>query len=237
MVAIVFGSHTLKQPPLYQRARDVLRQAILQGQLAPGERLTETQLAEQLGISRTPLREALRQLQSEGLVRRDHNGNLFVATVDAGEIESLYQCRIALERVSASLAARRAEEDGLSRMRQAIDEAGKAASEGDVVGLLHHNIRFHREIAQTANNRWVLRLLEQVWVQMPLFRASVLSVPQEQREILAEHVQILERIAARDPDGAAEAMEEHLLRDLERGRRTLGQRSVGRSMAEDKESS
>ncbi|HEY8343129.1 MAG TPA: GntR family transcriptional regulator [Calditerricola sp.] len=227
MISIVLSNLSIKEPPLYQKARDVLRHAILEGQLAPGERLTETQLAEQLGISRTPLREALRLLQSEGLVRRDSGGSLYVATVDVGEIESLYQCRIALERLSASLAARRATEAHIRRMRQAMDEAGQSARNGNVTDLLHHNIRFHREIALAGENRWVLRLLEQVWSQMPLFRASVLSIPREQREILAEHATILDRIASKDPAGAAAAMETHLLRDLERGRRMLAQREAG----------
>jgi len=220
-MCIALTGPTIKHPPLYQKARDVLRRAILAGHLAPGERLIETPLAQHLGISRTPLREALRLLQSEGLVRRDCSGRLYVNTLDAAEIESLYECRIALERVSASLAARHATEVHIRRIREALCDARQSASAGNVTDLLHHNIRFHREIALSGQNRWVLRLLEQVWGQMPLFRASVLSAPREQQEILAEHAAILDRISLKDSAGAAASMERHLLRDLERGRQML----------------
>lgn len=217
---------SIKSPPLYQRARDVLRLAILRGQLRPGERLAETQLAEQLGISRTPLREALRQLQAEGLLRQDEGG-LVVPTLDLAEVELMYECRIALECLAASRAAERAGEESLARMAAALKDARAAIRRGDLPELLGVNVGFHREIALAGGNPWTLRLLEQLWSQMVLFRANVLGAPEDEEQVLREHEGVLERIAAHDPEGAAARMEAHLKGDLVRGRRALARARSG----------
>lgn len=211
---------SIKSPPLYQKARDVLRLAILRGQLRPGERLAETQLAEQLGISRTPLREALRQLQAEGLLRQDEGG-LVVPALDLAEVEQMYECRIALERLAVRRAAERADEASLARMRAALENARAAMRRGDLPELLNVNVDFHREIALAGGNPWTLRLLEQLWSQMLLFRANALSAPEDEEQVLREHEAVLERIAARDPGGAVARIEAHLQGDLVRGRRAL----------------
>lgn len=213
-----------KHPPLYARVRDVLRRAILGGRLRPGQRLNETQIAEQLGVSRTPLREALRHLEAEGLVEPDGQGGMVVTRLDVNDIASMYECRIALERLSAASAARHATQEDVKQLRAMLDEARAIVRRGDMPGLLNHNVAFHRLIAVTGRNSWVLRLLEQLWGHMLLFRANVLGPPGEEgtvMKVLAEHEYIVDCIAKRDGSGAADAMEAHLRRDLDRGRRAL----------------
>lgn len=210
----------LRHEPLYRQAYEVLRRAILTGDLVPGERLAETDLAQRLGISRTPLREALRQLEAEGLLM-PAAGGLAVARVDLPVVDQMYECRIALEKLAAAGAARRASPQDLTEMENALAAAREAMASGDKPRLLQDNVAFHRAVATASGNPWIRRLLEHLWSQMVLFRAQVLSDPADEAEVLQEHEAVLARIAAGDPDGAATAMALHLQGDLVRGRRAL----------------
>lgn len=209
-------SSPIKSPPLYRKAHEVLRRAIIQGELKPGDRITEVQLAEELQISRTPLREALRQLQAEGLVRRS-GGGLVVSEVDLGEVHLMYECRIALERLTARKAAQLASPEALDALDRLLAEARRAAGAGDRAQVTAVNVEFHRRIALAGGNPWTVRLLEQIWDRITLFRVSVLRASEDYERVFSEHAAILAELRRRDPDGAEAAMERHLRSDLRHG--------------------
>ncbi|MBX6351188.1 MAG: GntR family transcriptional regulator [Clostridia bacterium] len=206
----------IKSPPLYRKAHEVLRRAIIQGELKPGDRITEVQLAEELQISRTPLREALRQLQAEGLLRRS-GGGLVVSPVDLSEVHLMYECRIALERLAARKAAELASPDVLDDLDRLLEEARRAAGTGDRAKVTSVNVDFHRTIAAAGGNPWTVRLLEQIWDRITLFRVSVLRASEDYDRVFREHAAILRELRRRDPDAAERAMAAHLLSDLRHG--------------------
>lgn len=211
----------LNRSPLYARACDALRQAILTGRLKPGERLSEVQVANALGISRTPVRESLRSLAAAGLLRQEEGG-LTVARVELDEVDRIYESRIALERLTAAAAARRATPEQCTVMAAAITQSAAAGERNDLPEVLIANVRFHRQVALAAANPATLKLLETVWDQIVLFRASVLSDPEEERQVLQEHRLVLAAIRRHAHRQAADLMERHLRADLVRGRRAQG---------------
>ena len=115
---------------LYEQVYQALRSAILTGQLAPGDRLVETQLAEWLQVSRTPLREALRQIQQEGLATADVSGGLRVTTITATDAADLYDCRLALECLAVAGACQSATKEQLQRIEACVLQADSLEAQG-----------------------------------------------------------------------------------------------------------
>lgn len=186
----------------YGLFRDGLRTALFR----PGQRLLETELAEQLGMSRTPVREAIRRLQAEGLVAHLPARGLCVATYDAAQVDELYVMREALEGTAARLAAQHAgrpEVLVLQRMlaqEHALD--GEAAAE--------HNQRFHRALHQAAHNRYLLRSLSAISDALLLLGPTTLGTAGRAEAARVEHRRIVAAIAARDAVAAEAAARAHI---------------------------
>jgi DNA-binding GntR family transcriptional regulator len=191
-----------------------LRAAILAGELQSGERLVETQLAEWLQVSRTPLREALRQLQQDGLVTADVNGGLRVVTLTATEAMELYDCRLALEGLAAAGAASHATAEQLQQIESYVlkaEQAGQTPETPSYHELLELDYHFHRLIAESSGNRRLVSLLDNVFNAMALLRIQTLKQNPKVLEIQREHREIYEAIVTGDPDVAREAISRHLL--------------------------
>jgi DNA-binding GntR family transcriptional regulator len=202
---------------LHQQTYEALRSSILSGQLAPGDRLVETQLAQQLQVSRTPIREAIRQLQREGLVKADGSGGLRVTAISVLDAMQLYDCRLALEQLSVVEACQNASQDQIERLASYITtaedlmkHAGFPTSGRQAEQLLELDYRFHRLIAEGANNSWLVFLLDQVFDKMALLRMETTRHNPEVLEVRLEHRQIYEAIANRDRSAAAQAIQRHL---------------------------
>lgn len=199
---------------LHEQTYEALRESILSGELAPGDRLVETQLAELLQVSRTPIREAIRQLQQEALISADENGWLRVATLSVSEAIDLYDCRIALELLSVTDACNRASDEQLHQVKQcivraeALIKAGVAAPDSNQ--LLELDYQFHRSIAQSSGNHCLLSLLDQVFTKMLLLRVRTTRHNPRVLEIRTEHHQIYEAIAQRNVEIAVQTMQNHL---------------------------
>lgn len=199
---------------LHEQTYEALRESILSGEMAPGDRLVETQLADLLQVSRTPIREAIRQLQQEELISADENGWLRVATLSVSEAIDLYDCRIALELLSVTDACNRASDEQLHQVKQcivraeALIEAGIAALDSNQ--LLELDYQFHRSIAQSSGNQCLLSLLDQVFTKMLLLRVRTTRHNPRVLEIGTEHYQIYEAIAQRDVEIAVQTMQNHL---------------------------
>ncbi|MBW4461725.1 MAG: GntR family transcriptional regulator [Nodosilinea sp. WJT8-NPBG4] len=199
---------------LYEQVYHALRSAILTGALSPGDRLVETQLAEWLQVSRTPLREALRQLQQDGLVTADVSGGLRVTTITAADAEELYDCRLALEALAVAGACTHATEEQLEAIAACVAKAegATANSHGSLSAesLLDVDYQFHHLIAEGSGNRRLVSLLDSLFDAMALLRIQTLQQNPNVLDIRLEHRQIYEAILSRDPDVAVAAISQHL---------------------------
>lgn len=199
---------------LYEQTYQALRASILSGELEPGERLVETQLADQLQVSRTPIREAMRQLQRDSLVIADMSGGLRVTTISMTDAAHLYDCRIALECLSVQEACRNATPEQVAQLESLVTQAEHLASEPDGMAqssrMLDLDYKFHRSIAESSGNPWLLTLLDQVFDKMALMRGQTTRHNPNVLEIRCEHRQIFEAIAQRNEAAAVAAIQSHL---------------------------
>lgn len=196
-----------------------MRASILKGELAPGGRLVETQLAEWLDVSRTPLREALRQLQQEGLVTTDANGGLRVTTLSIVDAIELYDCRLALEQMAVAGACRHARPDQIAQLEACVLQAETLAQQpasASPLQLLDLDYQFHHLIAESSGNRRLVSLLDQIFDAMALLRIQTLQHNPNVLDIRLEHRQIFEAIAGQNPEAAIAAIQGHLTASRER---------------------
>lgn len=190
------------------RAYDHIKQAIFEGAYVAGARLPEDQIAGALGLSRTPVRDALRRLEAEGLVQRLPNSGARVASWSEEELHELFAMRMMLEGYAAELAAQKATEADLRALRARCD--AMEAALGDLEAITAENLAFHRLVARIAGNARLLASLEPVW-PAPLVKRkySVFGRDRLARSV-AHHREITEALAARDPDWAGAIMRAHL---------------------------
>lgn len=221
----------LSSPPTIRRSKslhkqvyEALRASILGGELAPGDRLVETQLAEKLQVSRTPLREALRQLQQEGLVSADTSGGLRVTTMTRQDAVELYDCRLALEQTAVAEACHHATPEQLHQLEQLVTQAEALQQSGSQPAyqqLLDLDYQFHHLIAEASTNRRLVMLLDQLFDAMALLRIQTLRHNPKVLEIRLEHRQIYDAIANRHVEAATTAIKHHLVASKQRVVREL----------------
>jgi DNA-binding GntR family transcriptional regulator len=206
-------------------ATEVIREAIIDGRLAPGERLKEEELARELSLSRTPIREALAVLQAEGLVDTAPNKGATVRSHDADDLDDLYRLRALLEGYAAGRAATKMEPEQVAELFASC-ERFEALADGDVAPLVKENMHFHSTIVDAAASGRVAELVRKV-IELPLVYRSYIWYSPEQRRISGHfHRQIAVAIQAKDADRAESLMKEHVfeardllvnhVRDLER---------------------
>jgi DNA-binding GntR family transcriptional regulator len=191
---------------------DKLRQKITMGDLTPGSSLSEVALAEEFGVSRTPVREALKQLQTEGLVEIRPRVGTFVSTPSRREITELFQMKELLEAAAARLLAFRGQVPELDRLRASVHAADAAVAAGDVEGYAELVHEFHELLIEGADNGKLeahYRILMNQLAYHRLVRTS-LSQPRRLANSNAEHHRVLEYIEAKDGDGAERVMREHV---------------------------
>ncbi|BAY55345.1 MULTISPECIES: GntR family transcriptional regulator [Leptolyngbya] len=205
---------------LHEQTYQMLRSAILSGELAAGCRLIETQLADQLQVSRTPIREALRLLQRDHLVTTDAQGAMRVAVLSIKDAIQLYDCRIALEQLSVSAACGTASDEQIQCIESALQQAEKAsltpANSLTPYQLLHLDYQFHRSVAESSSNTWLVQILDQVFDKMALLRLRTIEHNPNVLEIRGEHRRVLEAIRQRDALAAMQAIQYHLIASKER---------------------
>lgn len=187
--------------PLRSLVRDELRKLVITGELAPGTRLVEDRLAESLGVSRNPVREALQALAGEGFVELSPRRGAVVARVSRQQAEDLFDVRAALESLAARLAARSAGPAGAARLRAVLQQARDATEAGDLDGVAGLNSDFHSAVVELGGNDYLALLVSPMarrvqWV----FRASA---AQRGPHSWREHEELLHAIEAGDEDHAA----------------------------------
>lgn len=197
-----------------QRAADIvretLRDAILEGELAPSTRLREEELAREFGVSRTPVREALQQLGVEGFIEVSPHHGAIVATLTVEDILAIYVVREVLEGVSARLAARRATAEQVEQLLATVEEMEAQIDSASPAQLADLNLRFHAELRRAAANRYLDRFLSQIEHAVRRFGQTTYAAPGRKESSIAEHRAIVEAVSARDPERAEAVAIEHM---------------------------
>jgi DNA-binding GntR family transcriptional regulator len=205
-----------------------VRALILSGELAPGAVLPQASLAQTIGISTTPLREALRRLKQESLVELDAHKNARVRPLDATEARDLLELRRSLDPLAASLAAHRRTEADLDDVRAALDGLEALDTSPSLAQLESHH-RFHAAIHRASHNALLIDVLDGLWVKTDRYRRHGLETgrtEEEQHARATEHRQLFEAVRDGDAESAAELMHRHV-------ETSLGARSADRLAAPD----
>ncbi len=208
---------TLTPRALYEEVAEGLRQRIFQRELEPGSWIDEMKLAEEYGISRTPLREALKVLAAEGLVTMKVRRGAYVTEVSEQDLTDVYHLLGLLESDAAGVVAERATEAQLNELRRLHDELEATARPGHVDRELFFaiNERFHMRLLAIADNRWRDQMVADLRKVMKLNRHNSLLKSGRLVESLAEHRALMVAIESRDPQAAAARMREHFASGLE----------------------
>jgi DNA-binding GntR family transcriptional regulator len=192
-----------------------LRQAMESGELRPGQRVMEVEIAEWLEVSRTPVREALRRLESEGMLEMEPRNGLVVASISRQAMLELYVMREVLEGTAARLCARNASDIELMELQELVKR--EARLQDDLEALARHNRQFHEAVHRGAHNRYLEKSLYAVTDSMGLLGRSQMLLPHRAKTAQAEHAEIARAIEKRDPD-AAEAVARRHVRAAQRER-------------------
>jgi DNA-binding GntR family transcriptional regulator len=192
-------------PDLVERVYDTLSGAISDGSLAPGERLTQEDIAQQLAVSRQPVLQALRLLKRDGFVQDAPGRGVLVAPLDADWTRNVYQVRGALDALAARLAAGRH-----YRIAPELLERGRASARGDdVKAMIDADLAFHAALYEAAGNPLIGQSAQLHWRHLRRVMGAVLRETQQREAVWDEHAAIAHAIADGDADGAARLIEEH----------------------------
>jgi DNA-binding GntR family transcriptional regulator len=192
-----------------------LRDRILAGELTPGMFLDEGRLAEQMQISRTPLREALKVLTAEGLVRHEPRRGCFVNQVTEQDLDEIFPVIALLEGRCAREAALNATDGDLQALEALHDKLNRHARARRITDYYAANFAIHEAIIALANNRWLAQVIGDLRKILKLARLQQLHAPGRLDQSLSEHMAVFAALKARDPEGAEAAMRTHLTRQRE----------------------
>jgi DNA-binding GntR family transcriptional regulator len=196
--------------PARAHAIAALRQAILSGDVAPGQRLVEEELAAMLGVTRQSLRAALLDLTAEGLVERIPNRGARVRVVTTDEAVAITECRLALEALCAVKAAQRISDDDAARLRELGGELRRAVADRNPLKYSELNRELHRRVGVISGQAVAVSLLARLHAQIVRHQFQLALRPGRPEQSLAEHLAIIDAIAGRQPDDADRAVRRHL---------------------------
>ncbi len=196
--------------PLRDVVFNTLRQAILRGELKPGERLLEIHLANKLGVSRTPIREAIRKLELENLVIMVPRKGAVVAEITEKSLRDVLEVRRALEALAVQLACEKILDSEIEELKVAAKEFEEALKTGDVTVYAEADVKFHDIIYRTTDNQRLIQLLYNLREQMYRYRVEYLKREDSHEVLLAEHQHIIQMLAQRDEARAVEAVCAHI---------------------------
>ncbi|MCL3883159.1 GntR family transcriptional regulator [Marivita sp. GX14005] len=195
--------HTPQGNAVYLRLMDELREGVLN----PGDRLRETELAERLGVSRTPVREAIRQMEADGIVTHVPRQGASIRTLDYAEVMDLYEMRAVLEGTAARLAARAASDIEIAEL---IDMNHALAEKGSRPDAFALNRQFHAALLDAAKNRFLTRSITALQKALMILGPTTLTEPDRAERAVEEHRAVLSAIEARDGAAAEAAMRAHI---------------------------
>ncbi|MEU1525449.1 GntR family transcriptional regulator [Nocardia rhamnosiphila] len=185
-----------------------IERLIVTGELLPGQPIRQVVMAERLGVSRLPIREALRQLAAEGLVRHEHNVGYTVARLQQSDFDQIYLMRAALEpEIVTALPG--FDDEALAEVRRLADLVVDAAERGDLLGMRLHNHTFHFAIFDRSPLSLVVAEVRRLWTLAMPYHAAYLYDPAARDRVVAEHEKMIDALAAHDNDRLVELMEQH----------------------------
>lgn len=214
---------SLAAPALYEQVAERLRSRIYAHDLAPGSWVDEQAIAAEYGISRTPLREALKVLASEGLVTLKPRRGCYVTALSEQDLDEIFPVMALLEGHCALEATAKAGAEDIGRLEAIHAELERHAAAGDADRFFEANQRFHDALQELAGNRWLRQLIDETRKFIKLTRRDSLNREGRLRQSLAEHRAILAAIARRRPDEAARLMHDH----IQSGRAALARLQAG----------
>ncbi|MDI9330877.1 MAG: GntR family transcriptional regulator [Alphaproteobacteria bacterium] len=204
---------SLAQRPLYEEVAERLRQRIFSRELEPGSWIDEIRLAQEYGISRTPMREALKVLAAEGLVTMKVRRGAYVTEVNEKDLTDVYHLLSLLEADAVTEVTRRIQDEQMRELVALHQELSLALD--DRQRFFAINERFHLRLLEMADNRWRMQLVADLRKVMKLNRHQSLFKTGRVQDSLAEHQALLDAMLARDPDLASQRMREHFANGLE----------------------
>ncbi|MGM0549145.1 MAG: GntR family transcriptional regulator [Bacillota bacterium] len=197
--------------PLRKQVYKVLREAILKGELMIGEKITEMEIASELSVSRTPVREAFRMLEQEELINIIPQQGVFIAGIETKkEIDDIFQIRVELEGLAAYLAAKNIDQAQKRLLKEYIQEIESCIENNDQRGCIRVDIAFHRIIKEAAQNKWLAKFLDTLFEQATRFRRSSFSRRGRMEEFLAEHKELAAAIIKGEAKEARMSAEAHI---------------------------
>lgn len=197
--------------PLREIVFESIREAIINGTLKQGERLMETQLAEELGVSRTPVREAIRKLELEGLVVMVPRKGAYVAGISARDAADILEIRAALEGLAAKLAAERITPDEIEELSNDIEGMGQAIDKGDLDTAIEYDTKFHTVLISASRNTRLVSMVSNLQEQVMRFRVMLTITRQDlARDSLLEHRRIVDALSRKDRFLAQSLAKEHV---------------------------
>lgn len=196
--------------PLRELVFEALRDAIIRGILKPGERLMEVQLAEELGVSRTPVREAIRKLELEDLVVMIPRKGAYVSGISLKDIADVFEVRAAVEALAAGLAAERITAEELEELERILVKKAEIIEANDLDRLVEIDILFHECLYQASRNAKLVQIINNLSEQIHRFRSTSLASPGRMKEALEEHRKIVEAISERNITLAQTLAQEHI---------------------------
>lgn len=203
----------IKSLPYHLQVYEILRNMILSGQYKPGERLYENRISEKLGVSRSPIREALRMLAQDELVIVTSNGAA-VNPIRVEDLEEVYQCRMAVEPFAARLAANLLTEDQLNSLKTLIEEAEEYHRMSQFEEVISTNTEFHGLIIQSCGNSRLQGIIEKIKSLIILSRIAEFKSFRRNNEYLQEHKTLLDALTKRDGELSEQILRKHIENDF-----------------------
>jgi len=196
--------------PLRDVVFNTLREAILRGDLVPGERLMELQLAAKLGVSRTPIREAIRMLEQEGLAITIPRKGAIVAGMTEKDMQDVLEIREALEELSVQVACDKITDEEVAKLRENMENFETSLKSGDLKRMAEADVEFHDVIYQATDNPKLINMLNNLREQMYRYRVEYLKNPSNHEQLLREHEAIYRGIMEKDKDVVTEMIRKHI---------------------------
>jgi DNA-binding GntR family transcriptional regulator len=197
--------------PLREVIFNSLREAIILGELKPGQRLMEVQLAEKMGVSRTPVREAIRKLELEGLVDMIPRKGAHVAELSIKDIMDVLEVRASLDGLAASLASERITDDEMKELKHINDQFGAYIEKENLGGSIKKDVEFHDIIYRASRNDKLISILNNLREQVQRFRVIYIKDYSSPSNLIKEHSDILETLSNRDSEAARNSAKAHIL--------------------------
>lgn len=196
--------------PLREIVFETLREAIISGKLEPGERLMEIQMAEEMGVSRTPVREAIRKLELEGFVVMIPRKGAYVAGISLKDITDVFEVRAALEALAAGLAAERITDAEIERLERSLVAYSEQTNQQNIDGIVETDTDFHDLLYKASRNERLLMIITHLREVIQRVRTVSLSQPGRSKDAVEEHREIVDAIADRNVELAQTLAREHI---------------------------